>query len=137
MASVEQESRFPAATCFTSALPIIRLGFVAPVSSLRPPSPFLTDLTAGTSYNGFWQKYIPPRLVYQGLDQRALALLIERQKTIIQRWQKDNPNGDYKEADELRAFVVLGKQSIHRYYVMFSCCPDTKKLLNHDSYLFV
>jgi hypothetical protein len=91
----------------------------------------------GTSYNGFWQKYIPPALVYQGLNQQALALLIERQKTLIQRWQKDHPDGDYKEADELRAFVLLGKQSMHRYYVVFSCCPYSKKLLNHYRNLLI
>jgi hypothetical protein len=71
---------------------------------------------SGTSYNGFWQQYIPDNLVFQGLDDRALTVLIKRQTELIKQWRKDHPNqaGDaYKDDPALRAFVILGKQSFH------------------------
>lgn len=78
------------------------------------PTLHLTVLTflLGTYYNGFWQKYIPGNLVFQGLDETALSTLIKRQIAMITEWRKKHPNAgpdDYKLDPALRAFVVLGK----------------------------
>lgn len=64
---------------------------------------------SGTAYNGFWQEYIPPALVYQGLRMEKMQALIERQKRLIKRFEKDHPGKEYKEEPSLAAFVVLGK----------------------------
>lgn len=76
----------------------------------------------GTYYNGFWQKYIPPQLVFEGLNNTALTLLIQRQIALIKKFEKEHPDKDYKEEPSLRAFVVLGKQSrydkLSRYIIV-------------------
>lgn len=64
---------------------------------------------SGTAYNGFWQEYIPPGLVYQGLRMDKMQALIERQKRLIKRFEKEHPGKEYKEEPSLAAFVVLGK----------------------------
>lgn len=66
-----------------------------------------------TSINGFWQTYIPPFLVFQGLQMHRMDALINRQKGLIAKWKKEHPeeckkNPDaYKEAPELAAFVIF------------------------------
>jgi hypothetical protein len=66
-----------------------------------------------TSINGFWQTYIPPWLVFQGLDLNKMDALINRQKKLIAKWKeehkaecKKNPDA-YKSAPELAAFCIL------------------------------
>jgi len=44
-----------------------------------------------TSYNGFWQKRVPPRLVFQGWREDILLSLIERQKRMIAKHGKKDP----------------------------------------------
>lgn len=63
----------------------------------------------GTYYNQFWQQYIPSFLVFEGLNDQALTMLIRRQIGLIEDWLKKHPNGDYKAEKSLRAFIVLGK----------------------------
>lgn len=66
-----------------------------------------------TSINGFWQKYVPPHYVYQGLQKHKMDALINRQKRIIAKWKKDHPAemkkdpDSYKKAPELAAFCIL------------------------------
>ncbi len=66
-----------------------------------------------TTINGFWQTYVPPWLVTQGLPMHKMDALITRQKTRIAKWKKDHPaecakNPDaYKSAPELAAFCIL------------------------------
>lgn len=66
-----------------------------------------------TTINGFWQKYVPRRYVFQGLPKFQMDRLIARQKRLIAQWKKDHPeetakNPDaYKEAPELAAFCIF------------------------------
>lgn len=53
----------------------------------------------GTSYNGFWQQYIPAKFVFQGLQPQMMQTLIDRQKKLVVKWRKDHPDAepdDYK-----------------------------------------
>lgn len=66
-----------------------------------------------TSINGFWQKYVPGFLVFQGLPLYQMDRLIARQKARIAKWKEDhkgeteeNPDA-YKNAEELQAFVIF------------------------------
>lgn len=76
----------------------------------------------GTSYNGFWQKYIPSKFVFQGLNPQMMQALIDRQKKLVVKWRKDHPDAepdDYKKDPALRAFIVLGKWSTYFDRVSF------------------
>ena len=86
----------------------------------------------GTYYNGFWQKYVPGFLVFEGLNDRALTMLIHRQIKRIEDWMEEHPNGDYKTEKSLRAFIVLGKQSRHRHRCFFYFCVFFSKKLHDD-----
>lgn len=83
---------------------------------------------SGTSYNGFWQEYIPAALVFQGLRPEMMQRIIERQKRLIKRYEKEHPDGDYKTEPSLRAFIVFGKHSLHYDIFPFSSCIGSKKL---------
>jgi hypothetical protein len=63
----------------------------------------------GTYYNQFWQQYMPTFLVFEGLNDAALTMMIRRQIGLIEAWLKKHPNGDYKAEKSLRAFIILGK----------------------------
>lgn len=78
-----------------------------------------------TKINGFWSKYIPDYLVFQGLPIYQMKRLIARQKKLISDWKKEHaaetkadPDA-YKEAPELRAFVifddVISDQAVMRW----------------------
>lgn len=66
-----------------------------------------------TTINGFWSKYVPDWLVFQGLPKHQMDVLVKRQKTAIAKWKKEHPketaeNSDaYKNAPELAAFCVF------------------------------
>lgn len=64
---------------------------------------------SGTSYNGFWQEYMPSSLVFQGLRQDMMQKIIERQKRMMKRFQREHPDKDYKSEPSLRAFIIFGK----------------------------
>lgn len=85
----------------------------------------------GTSYNGFWQEYIPATLVFQGLRPEMMQKIIERQKRIIKRFQKEHPDKDYKMEPSLRAFIVFGKWSRYDKFSLLSFCPGSK-VVEHD-----
>lgn len=74
--------------------------------------PFGMVLTR-TKMSGFWDQYVPPFLVIDGLQQDALDRLIARQTRNIKKWKKDNPEkckddpDAYKAEPSLRAFVIL------------------------------
>lgn len=66
-----------------------------------------------TSVNDFWQHYVPPFLVFDGLPHHKLMAVIQRQKDLIDEWKKAHPketkkdSDAYKHAPELAAFIVL------------------------------
>lgn len=95
---------------------------------------------SGTSYNGFWQEYIPASLVFQGLKPDMMQKVIERQKRMIKRFQKEHPDKDYKMEKSLRAFIVFGKfpSLIFRGKPFYGDCPVFfssrifSKVVHHD-----
>jgi len=62
--------------------------------------PFGVVLT-DTKQNGFWQQYFPDKLVHQGLKMHILQSVIKRQKTLVDKFGKDDPR--------IRCIVILGK----------------------------
>ena len=44
-----------------------------------------------TRMNGFWQKRVPPRFVFQGWREDILIQLIKRQKMLIKKYGKEDP----------------------------------------------
>lgn len=85
----------------------------------------------GTSYNGFWQEYLPANLVFQGLRPEMMQKIIERQKRIIKRFQKEHPGKDYKSEPNLRAFIIFGKWPSYDKFSLLSFCPGSK-VVEHD-----
>lgn len=60
-----------------------------------------------TSFDGFWQKYVPERFVFQGLPEHRLNALMDRQKKKIKKFRKEHPDGDPTDDPGLQTFVVL------------------------------
>jgi len=60
-----------------------------------------------TSFDGFWQQYVPPKFVFQGLPEHKLNALMERQKKLIKKFRKEHPDKEPKDEPSLQAFVIL------------------------------
>jgi hypothetical protein len=60
-----------------------------------------------TSFNGYWQKYVPPKFVFQGLPEHTLKALTDRQRKLITKFRKEHPGKDPKEEPSIQAFVIL------------------------------
>lgn len=87
---------------------------------------------SGTSYNGFWQEYIPATLVFQGLKPEMMQKIIERQKRLIKRFEKEHPDKDYKTEPSLRAFIIFGNEPLN--YHVSSLSPRVwPKELQHNA----
>lgn len=60
-----------------------------------------------TSFNGYWQKYVPPKFVFQGLPEHILKALTDRQRKLIAKFRKEHPDKDPKEEPSIQAFIIL------------------------------
>lgn len=52
-----------------------------------------------TSVNGFWQRRVPPKFVFQGLREDIMVSLIQRQKRMMAKYGNDDPR--------VRAFIIF------------------------------
>lgn len=79
-----------------------------------------------TSFDGFWQQYVPEKFVFQGLPEHRLNALMERQKRLIKKFRKEFPGRDIHDDPSLEAFIILDD-----VVSIFMCvkCP-------HSSYSF-
>ena len=78
-----------------------------------------------TKINDFWDHYVPPHLVFDGLKHYQLQALIDRQKEMIAEWKHDHPKEQaadpdaYKKAPELAAFVILDDVIAHTSMMIY------------------
>ena len=60
-----------------------------------------------TSFDGYWQQYVPEKFVFQGLPEHRLNALMERQKKLIKKFRKEFPGKDPADEPSLQAFIIL------------------------------